>query len=85
MAAPLPVLLVEDDKVGGVELIESVQACVDHKPPNTTEIHASSSSSGNNAPDTNTNNGHGDACESLVFEQVSLPIYVLILSLHNRL
>ncbi len=81
MAAPLSVL-VEDDKVGGVELIESVQACVDHKPPNTTEIHASSSSSANNAPDTNTN---GDACESLVFEQVSLPIYVSILSLHNRL
>lgn len=84
MAAPLPIL-VDDNKVCVVGLIESVEACVDQKTPNTTEIlneNASSSSSANNAPETKTN-GHDDACESLVFNQVSLPVHYNIFSLNK--
>ena len=78
MAAPSPNVL-NESKVCVFELVE---ACVVQKSTNTTEIHSeNASSSANRAPETNTN-GHSDACESLMLEQVSL---LMMCSIHNRL
>jgi hypothetical protein len=53
---------VNESKVCVVELVE---ACVEQKSTNTTEIFSE-----NGAPETNTN-GNSDACETLLLEQVS--------------
>lgn len=59
---------VNESKVCVVELVE---ACVEQKSTNTTEILSeNASSSANEAPETNTN-GNSDACETLLLEQVS--------------